>query len=167
MSLKNKALTGVFWSSIQSFGTQSVSFIISIVLARVLLPEEFGLIAMITIFISIGNVLLNAGLGQSLIRTKAPTEGDYSTVFFFNLIVSLIIYLIIYFFAHWISEFYSQPLLVDLVRWYSILIVINAFSMVQITRLTKQVDFKTQLTNLFFIIDALAIITFSIKKTGF
>ena len=72
----------MFWSSIQSFGTQGVSFVISIVLARLLLPEEFGLIAMITVFMGIGNTLLNAGLGQSLIRTKDPTEEDYSTVFF-------------------------------------------------------------------------------------
>lgn len=145
MSFKKKALTGLFWSSIQSFGTQSVSFVISIVLARLLLPEEFGLIAMITVFMSIGNVLLNAGLGQSLIRTNTPTEEDYSTVFIFNLTVSLIVYVIIYFSAPWIASFYNQPLLVDIVRWYSIVIVINAFSMVQITRLTKQIDFKTQM----------------------
>ena len=145
MSFKKKALTGLFWSSIQSFGTQGVSFVISIVLARLLLPEEFGLIAMITVFIGIGNTLLNAGLGQSLIRTKDPTEEDYSTVFFFNLIGSLIVYVIVYFSAPWIASFYDQPLLVDIVRWYSIIIVINAFSMVQITRLTKQVDFKTQM----------------------
>ena len=145
MSFKKKALSGVFWSSIQSFGTQAVSFVISIILARLLLPEEFGVIAMITVFVSIGNVLLNAGLGQSLIRTNALTEEDYSTVFFFNLIVSLVVYIIIYFLAHWIAEFYTQPLLVNLVRWFSIVIIINAFSMVQITRLTKEVDFKTQL----------------------
>lgn len=145
MSYKKKALTGVFWSSIQSFGTQSVSFVISIVLARLLLPEEFGLIAMITVFMSIGNVLLNAGLGQSLIRTNVPTEEDYSTVFFFNLIGSLIVYVIIYFLAPWIAGFYNQTLLVDIIRWYSIVIIINAFSMVQITRLTKQIDFKTQM----------------------
>ena len=145
MTFKKQALTGVFWSSIQSFGTQGVSFIISIVLARLLLPEEFGLIAMITVFMSIGNVLLNAGLGESLIRTKDPTEEDYSTVFFFNLIVSVVIYAIIYFSAPWIADFYNQPLLIDVVRWYSIVIVINAFSVIQVTRLTKQVDFKTQM----------------------
>ena len=144
MAFKKQALTGVFWSSIQSFGTQSVSFIISIVLARLLLPEEFGLIAMITVFMGIGKALLNAGLGESLIRTKTLTEEDYSTVFFFNLVGSLVVYLIIYFSAPWISRFYNQILLIDIIRWYSIVIVINAFSMVQITRLTKQVDFKTQ-----------------------
>jgi O-antigen/teichoic acid export membrane protein len=94
---------------------------------------------------SIGNVLLSAGLGQSLIRTNVPTEEDYSTVFFFNLICSLIVYGIIYFLADRIAAFYSQPLLVDILRWYSIVVVINAFSMVQITRLTKQIDFKTQM----------------------
>jgi O-antigen/teichoic acid export membrane protein len=145
LSFKKKALSGIFWSSIQTFGTQCVSFVISIILARLLLPEEFGLIAMITVFMGIGNTLLNAGLGESLIRTKDPTEEDYSTVFFFNLIGSVIVYAIIYFSAPWIANFYKQPLLIDIVRWYSIVIVINAFSMIQVTRLTKQVDFKTQM----------------------
>ena len=145
MSFRKKALSGIFWSSVQSFGTQSVSFLISIILARLLLPEEFGLIAMIAVFMGVGNTLLNAGLGESLIRTKDPTEEDYSTVFFFNLIGSVIVYAIIYFSAPWIADFYNQPLLIDIVRWYSIVIVINAFSMIQLTRLTKQVDFKTQM----------------------
>lgn len=145
MSFRKKALSGIFWSSVQSFGTQCVSFVISIILARLLLPEEFGLIAMIAVFMGIGNTLLNAGLGESLIRTKDPTEEDYSTVFFFNLIGSVIVYAIIYFSAPWIANFYKQPLLIDIVRWYSIVIVINAFSMIQVTRLTKQVDFKTQM----------------------
>ena len=83
MSLRKQTLTAIFWSSTQTFGTQSVSFVTSIILARLLLPEEFGLIAMITIFMSIGDCLLNAGLGESLIRTKNPSEEDYSTVFFF------------------------------------------------------------------------------------
>ena len=86
MSFKKKALSGIFWSSIQSFGTQAVSFVISIILARLLLPEEFGLIAMIAVFMGIGKALFNAGLGESLIRTKDPTEEDYSTVFYFNLV---------------------------------------------------------------------------------
>ena len=107
MSFKKKALSGIFWSSIQTFGTQCVSFVISIILARLLLPEEFGLIAMITVFMGIGNTLLNAGLGESLIRTKDPTEEDYSTVFFFNLIGSVIVYAIIYFSAPWIANFYK------------------------------------------------------------
>ena len=110
MSFKKKTLSGIFWSSIQSLGTQSISFLISIILARLLLPEEFGLIAMITLFMGIGDSLLNAGLGESLIRTKDPTEEDYSTVFFFNLIGSVIVYAIIYFSAPWIADFYNQPL---------------------------------------------------------
>ena len=145
MSFKKKALSGVFWSSIQSFGTQAVSFVISIILARLLLPEEFGVIAMIAVFMGVGNMLLDAGLGQSLIRTKDPTEEDYSTVFFFNLGGSLVVYTIIYFSAPWIACFYKQELLIDIIRWYSVVIVINSFSMIHITRLTKQVDFKTQM----------------------
>ena len=103
----------MFWSSIQSFGTQGVSFVISIVLARLLLPEEFGLIAMITVFMGIGNTLLNAGLGQSLIRTKDPTEEDYSTVFFFNLLASIVVYMLIYFSAPWNIDLAPTILVTD------------------------------------------------------
>jgi len=97
MSLKKQALSGVKWTFIQQFGVQGIGFIVSIVLARLLEPEEFGLIGMITVFIGIGNALLNAGLGSSLIRSKDLDEEDYATVFYFNLAVSIIVYGIVFF----------------------------------------------------------------------
>jgi teichuronic acid exporter len=145
MSLKKQALSGVFWSSMQLFGTQGIGFMVSIILARLLLPAEFGLIAMITIFIGLGNVLINGGLSYSLIRTENPDEEDFSTVFYFNLIGSIFIYAFIFLVAPLIAAFFNQELLTLIVRVYSITFVINAFSTIQTTRLTKIMDFKTQM----------------------
>ena len=146
MTLKNQALSGIKWTLLQQISTQGIGFVISIILARLLTPKEFGLIAMISVFIGIGNTLLNAGMGSSLIRTKEDEldENDYSTVFYFNLILSFIIYLIIFLLAPYIAKFYHQPILTLLVRWLSLVLIINAFALIQQTRLTKIMDFKTQ-----------------------
>lgn len=144
MSLRKQATTGVVWTFAQQFGNQLVGFFVSLVLARLLLPAEFGLIGMIAVFVSIGNTLLNGGLTNSLIRSKELDEDDFSTVFFFNLGASIIIYGIIYFLAPLVANFYNQEILTNLLRVYSITFVIQALSAVQLARLTKKMDFKTQ-----------------------
>jgi teichuronic acid exporter len=145
MSLKAQALSGVFWSSMQQFGTQIITFVVSLILARLLSPSEFGLIAMISIFIGIGSILVDSGLSQSLIRTDNPSQEEFSTVFFFNLIGSFIVYLLIFFCAPLIADFYNQPLLIQLIRCYCVVFIINAFSNIQYTRLSKKMDFKTEM----------------------
>lgn len=145
MSLKKQALSGVFWSSLQTFGTQGIAFLVSIILARLLLPSEFGLIAMLSIFIGLGTALISGGLTQSLIRTENLDEEDFSTVFFFNLLGSVFIYAIVFLIAPFIAAFYDQELLTLIIRVYSITFIINAFSAIQITRLNKILDFKTQM----------------------
>jgi teichuronic acid exporter len=145
MSLKKQALSGVFWSSMQLFGNRFIGFGVSMVLARLLLPSEFGLMAMLSIFIGLGSALINSGLTQSIIRTENLDDEDFSTVFFFNLGGSIVIYSIIYIVAPYIADFYNQELLTSIVRVYCIVFIINAFSAIQITRLTKMMDFKTQL----------------------
>jgi teichuronic acid exporter len=145
MSIKKKALKGFSWTFFQLFSNQLFSFFVSIILARLLLPEEFGLIGMLTIFIALSETLINSGLSYSLIRSENLDDEDYSTVFFFNLLVSLIIYIIIFFLAPYIASFYNQEILTMLIRVYSITFIINAFSTVQTTRLTKIMDFKTQM----------------------
>lgn len=146
MSLKRIALSGVFWSSMQQFSTQGITFVVSIILARLLSPSEFGLIGMISVLVSIGTVLMEGGLGQSLIRTENPTDEDYTTVFYFNLAGSFIIYLIAFFISDFIAEFYRQPLLESVIKCYCLIFITNAFSSVQFTKLSKQMDFKKELT---------------------
>jgi teichuronic acid exporter len=146
MSLKQKALSGMFWTLIQQFSTQGIGFVVSIVLARLLLPEQFGLIAMLGIFVGLGTSLLESGLSLSLIRTTNPDLEDYSTVFFFNLIGSFIVYAIVYFCAPFIADFYHQPQLVRITRWYCLIFIANSLSSIHYTRLTKQMLFKKELT---------------------
>lgn len=144
MSLKKQATTGLVWTFAQQFGNQIIGFVVSLVLARLLLPEEFGLIGMIAVFYSIGRGLMDAGLTQSLIRSNDVDEEDYSTVFYFNLAASALIYVLIFFLAPLIAQFYDQEILTAIVRLYCITFIIDAFSAVQRTRFTKKMDFKTQ-----------------------
>lgn len=145
MSLKKTIFNGLLWSALEQFSTQVISFIVSVILARLLAPPEFGLIAMISVFISLGHSLVDSGLSQSLLRTKEPDEEDYSTVFYFNLFISVLIYIIIFFVSDKISIFFKQPILTSIIRIYSITFIINALSIIQLTKLNHSLDFKTQL----------------------
>ncbi len=142
MGLQNNTVYGVVWSVGQELGSKLISFVITIVLARILSPAEFGIIAMLTIFIAIGNSLLDGGLTSSLIRTPVVDQKDCSTVFYFNLIGSLLIYLLLFFTAPLISTLYHQPVLTNVVRVYSLTLIINAFYGIQQTLLIKEMRFK-------------------------
>src|SRR5690554_5708058 len=109
------------------------------------MPAEFGLIGMIAVFMGVGQSLIDSGLTQSLIRTDKPDQEDFSTVFFFNLGGSIIIYGLLFFLSPFVAAFYDQEILTDIVRVFSLSFIINAFSSVQLTRLTKKMDFKTQM----------------------
>lgn len=144
MSLRKQAVTSMIWTYSQQFLTQILAFIVSVILARILTPAEFGLIGMLTIFMGIGVALSDGGLTSSLIRSKVVSERDYSTVFIFNLLGSIVIYGIIYFLAPYISSFYRQPELTLITRIYSIVFIFSAFGTVQNTILTRELKFKRQ-----------------------
>jgi len=143
-TLKTKTLKGFFWSFSELLSRYGINFIIQILLARLLLPEDFGIIGMITIFIAISQSIIDSGFGNALIREKKNTEEDYSTVFFFNLITAIILYIVLFFSANTISSFFSQPKLTSILRVLSIVLIINSFGLIQRTILTKNIDFKTQ-----------------------
>ncbi len=145
MSLRKVALAGMIWTFAQQMSSQSINFIISVVLARILMPAEFGIIGMIAVFVAIGTSLVNSGMTQSLIRTENPDQDDYSTVFFFNLGVSILIYGILFLTAPLIAEFYSQPILTNVLRVYCLSFIFDALSAVQMARLTKAMNFKKQM----------------------
>lgn len=145
MSLRRKTITGLIWTFSQQFGVQSISFFITIILARILAPSEFGLIAMLSVFISIGSSLMESGLTSSLIRATDADQKDYSTIFFFNLIGSVVIYAIVYFLAPFISLFYHQEILTSVLRVYALSFILNAFFEVQNARLTKDMNFRLQM----------------------
>ena len=145
MDLKNKTISSAIWSFVQQFGVQSISFVVQIILARLLLPEDFGLIAMIQIFISIGKTLMDAGMTSSLIRDSNVGDKDYSTVFFINLFTSIFIYLVLFLLAPSISNFFEQPLLTLIIRVYTITFILQSIVAVQVTKLTKELNFKLQM----------------------
>lgn len=141
--LKNKAIGGVIWSAIDNLSNQLVAFIIGIVLARLLSPEQFGLIGMITIFIGISQVLINSGIGDALIRKKNIDDMYYNTAFTFNAVISLILYVILFFAAPFIADFYHKPILSQIVRLLSFTIILNAFTLVQRSQITREIKFKS------------------------
>ena len=143
-SLRKSGQKGMFWSFMIQGGTQIINFGVTVLLARLLMPAEFGLIGMISIFIAISRALVDGGFVSSLIRTRDADNSDYSTVFFVNLLSSLLLYLVLFLAAPFIADFYSQDILVNLVRVLGLVLIINAFSMVQSTKLNKELQFKTQ-----------------------
>jgi O-antigen/teichoic acid export membrane protein len=142
-SLKTKAIKGIAWSAVERLSSQAGQFVIGIVLARILMPEDFGLIGMLSIFIAISQSLIDSGMGSGLIQKKDRTDIDFSTVFVFNFFVSLFVYVILFFSAPFIAAFYEMPQLVDLTRVLTLNIIINSLAIVQRTRLTINIDFKT------------------------
>ncbi|TFV97193.1 lipopolysaccharide biosynthesis protein [Algoriphagus kandeliae] len=145
MSLKTKTLHGFFWSLTQQFGVQLTMILVTIFLARILEPADFGLIGMLAVFMALGNSLIDAGMTSSLIRTKDADQRDFSTVFFINLAVGVLVYLAMVFSAGLISEFFNQPALKAIIKVYCLTFLIYPFSAVQRTRLVKNMDFKTEL----------------------
>lgn len=146
MDLKEKTVSGLIWAFIQQFSVQIIGFVITIVLARLLTPAEFGLIAMLTVFIAVGNSLLEGGLSSSIIRTEYLEEKDYSTVFLFNLAGSVLIYILVYLAAPFIADFYRQAPLTLVLRVYALDFILNAFFGVQNAKLTREMNFRLQMT---------------------
>ena len=145
MSLRKKTIAGIRWTFLEQFGSKAINFLVQIVLARLVAPEEFGLLGMILIFNAVGNSLSDSGMSQSLIRSDNPDEKDFSTVFSLNFGISVVLYIIFWILAPYISEFYNQPKLIGLIRIYSIQIIINSFFTIQKTRLTHELNFKYQM----------------------
>lgn len=145
MSLRSKTLSGILWTFSQQFSVKGISFIVQIILARILMPEVYGLIAIVGIFVAIGRNLVDGGMTSSLIRTQDADQKDYSTVFFLNLMASFVLYTILFFCAPYISLFFEMPQLTALLRVYTISFIIQALANVQTTRLTKELNFKLQM----------------------
>lgn len=141
-SLRKKTLSGLLWTVLDTFVLRGMSFLSTVVLARWLGPEEFGLIGMIAVFIAVGSTIMDSGMSASLIRMKSPQEKDYSTVFLLNLGLSMTFYLVIFIAAPFIADFYKQPVLTDLVRVYALSFVIGALSAVQLAILNNRMEFK-------------------------
>lgn len=143
-SLKSQAVKGVVWSAVERFSVQGIQFVLSIIIARLVAPSEYGLIAMLGIFLAIAQTFIDSGFSNALVQKKDRTEVDFSTVFYFNIVVSLVVYLILFLSAPYIALFYKEPLLDIITKWVGLNIIISALSIVQRAKLTIQLNFKTQ-----------------------
>ena len=143
-SLKDKTVKGTFWSATDAFLGQGVTFIVGLVLARLLSPEEYGLIGICLIFVTILNGIVDSGFSNALIRKKEVSNDDYNTMFLTNMVISIVVYFILYFTAPFISHFFSRPELVNLLRVMGVIVILQALSITQVTILTKRIDFKTK-----------------------
>ena len=141
-NLKGAAAKGLFWSAMDRFGGQGIQFVFGILITRILLPADYGLVGMILIFWAVGQTLVDSGFGSALIWKKNPTPADYSTVFYFNVSISIILYLIFYLLAPLIAGFYDEPKLIGLIRVLCLNFILLSFGLIQQVVLQKKVDFK-------------------------
>ncbi|MBQ6959100.1 MAG: lipopolysaccharide biosynthesis protein [Bacteroidales bacterium] len=142
--LKQKTVTGVSWSFVEQILTRGVNFIIGIILARLLTPTDYGLVGMLGIFLALSQLFIDGGLAGALVRTKNPSERDFSTVYIINLVMSVVFYAILFIIAPAVASYYEQPILKSLLRVTSLLLIIGSLSSIHGVILTIRVDFKSQ-----------------------
>ena len=140
--LKEKSVKGIAWSFIESASLKVIQFVLNVIMARLLLPEHYGVIALIMVFITISQIFIDGGFATTLIQDKKKTERDYSTVFTFNIVISCICYAILFVAAPFISKFYNNEITIYL-RVQSFGLVIYSFSAIHRVRMTVAVDFKS------------------------
>ena len=138
------SVTGFKWSAAESLMTRGVAFVVGLIIARILAPSDYGLVGMLTVFMAVSQAFVNSGFSTALVRMKGRTADDYTTAFFFNVAAGVLLYGILYWSAPAIAGFYKMPILQNLLRFYSITLVINALQIVPRTKLVVAVDFRTQ-----------------------
>lgn len=143
-SLKDKTVKGTFWSAADAFLGQGVTFIVGLVLARLLSPVEYGLIGICTIFITVLTGIVDSGFSNALIRKKDTTNEDYNTMFITNMVVSVVLFGLLFVCSPLIANFFAREELVWLVRAMGLILILQALSITQVTILTKRIDFKTK-----------------------
>lgn len=141
MNLRRQVFTGFFWQALEQFGTRIAQFIVSIVLARLLGPEEFGTVALLAIFLFFANLLVDSGFGKALIQVKEVDQLDYDSVFYFNLLIGFVFYALLFVSAPAIAAFYGKPILVGVLRYAALGIVLNALNVVQSAILQRRMQF--------------------------
>ena len=141
-SLKQKATSGMLWVALQKYSTMFIRFISGIILARLLTPYDYGCIGMLAIFMVLAEAFIDGGFGSALIQKKQPTQEDFSTIFYWNLIVAVLMYAILFISAPIIARFYAIPLLSDVLRIQGLVLFIFAFNIVQQIQLRKKLNFK-------------------------
>ena len=143
MSLKNKAITSFSWTLFEGIFGQGLSFIVGIILARILEPRDFGIVGILTVFLAISDSLVEAGFGSALIRKVDSNIKDYNTMFYTNLSFGVILYVLLFILSPQIAIYFDEPILNKLLKLAGLVLIINSFSLIQGTLLTKKLNFKT------------------------
>lgn len=143
-SLKKKTVNGVIWSAIDRFSTQGIQFVFSILIARLLMPSDYGVIAMLGIFLAVSNTFVDSGFGAALVQKANRTETDFSTVFYFNIVVAIIFYALLWLASPYIASFYNIPMLKDVTRVVALTLISSALGGIQSAQLSIAINFKTR-----------------------
>lgn len=167
MSDNNRTAKGIFWSAIERFSMQGILFVQSIILARLLSPSDYGLVTMLTIFLAIAQSFIDSGFSNALIQKQGRTEIDYSTVFYFNIVVGIVLYLLLFASSRYIADFYSEPLLSSIVKVSGLSIIINSFGVVQYAKLSISLNFKRQAISSLTAVTISGIIGISLAYCGY
>lgn len=143
MDLKNESIRGATWTFIDILLNKGAYFFATVILAKILGPKEFGLLGMITLFVTLGNVLIDSGMSTSLLRKNNVSQIDYDTVFVSSVLISIFIYVIFFFLAPLVAHFYKEPSLIKVLRFYCFGFVIYSLRSIHIIKLMKEMKFKT------------------------
>ncbi|HBV3592543.1 TPA: lipopolysaccharide biosynthesis protein, partial [Klebsiella pneumoniae] len=144
VALKEKTITSLIWNAIERFMVQGGQFVIKILIARQISPDDYGLVGIVAVFLVLSDVIINGGFSQALIQKKDRTSLDYSTVFYINIFVAILLYLALFFFSPLISDFYNDQRLTDIIRLISISIIIKSLSVVQLAKISIELNFKAK-----------------------
>ena len=144
-SLKQKTVKGVAWTSLDQVATLGFGFVIGVILARILSPDDYGLLAMIAVFNAIAFAFINSGFGNALIRKPDLTENDNSTAFYFNIVAGVVMAGVIWLISPLVAMFYDKPILCQLLRVEGLLLIISSFTIVQNAQLTRALNFKAKM----------------------
>lgn len=168
MNLKEKTISGVIWNSFERVSVQTIRFIMNIILARIITPGDYGLIGMLTVFISLSNVFIDSGFAHTLIQKKDADNTDFSTIFYFNIALAFVFYLILFFSAPAIAAFYNKPELIALSRVIFINLIFNSLIIIQSTLISKNLNFKvySRVTILSYFVSGIVGITMAYKGYG-
>ena len=143
MAIQSKTvISSMLWKLLERFSTQIVSFVISIILARILSPNEYGIIAILIIFINFANVIIDGGLNTALVQKKNADRIDFSTIFWFSLLLSVVFYLILFFSSPLIAKFYNNDLLIPVLRVLSLILFTNSFNSIQRAYVSRHMLFR-------------------------
>jgi O-antigen/teichoic acid export membrane protein len=168
MSLKATVKSGLIWTLFQNFGSQVVNLVVSMILARLLMPADFGIIAMVTVMYSISLILVDTGLEASIIRTANITDIDYSSIFVYNVVVSLVLYVLLFLFSPFIADFFNEPRLSLIIKVLALNIIFIALSTVQKAKMEKEMRFRVlmQISIVCLIVSGIVGVVVAMNKFG-